>query len=102
MRVCISRAGTVFLWPVPLPTADGRLNSWHQSQRNAAELGENQWTRMRANMGAGSYDITVAPPGVSEPRWPTETFAELLKIAFGNGRLIDRLDHPVLKRLRGE
>ena len=42
----MSRAGAVFLWPVPLLTEDGRRNAWH--------------------------------------------------------RLIDTLDHPVLKRLRGE
>jgi hypothetical protein len=24
----INRQGTVTLWPVPLPTADGRVNEW--------------------------------------------------------------------------
>jgi len=33
--------------------------------------------------------------------WPTESLKELLKIGFRD-RLIDTVDHPVLKRLRGE
>ena len=30
------------------------------------------------------------------------TLGELLKLAFGNGRTIDRADHPVLQELNGE
>jgi hypothetical protein len=102
MLTCINRMGQVFLWPLPLPTADGRVNSWHQSARAAAEEAEKQWCRMAANMGAGAYDIWRAPEGVSDPEWPKHDFRELLRLAFGNGRLIDSVDHPVLKRLRGE
>jgi len=102
MRVCISRPGTVFLWAVPLPTEDGRSNAWHETAREAAELAETKWVRMFSNMGAGCYDVAVAPDGISEPRWPEISFAELLKIAFGRGKLIDDFVHPVIKQLRGE
>ena len=34
-------------------------------------------------------------------RWPEESFTELLKVAF-RGRVVDRADHPVIARLRGE
>jgi hypothetical protein len=101
LRVCISRAGSVFLWPVPLPAADGRENPWHKTARLAAEHAEKDWVRMIANMGAGCYDILVAASGLSEPVWPEATFCELLHVAFGNGRLIDTVDHPVIQRLRG-
>jgi hypothetical protein len=101
LRVCISRAGSIFLWPVPLPTADGRENVWHKTARAAAELAEGNWVRMLANMGAGCYDILVAAPGVSDPVWPEESLRDLLSVAFGNGRLIDTVDHPVIQRLRG-
>jgi hypothetical protein len=101
LRVCITRAGTLFLWAVPLPTADGRENPWHKTARIAVELSEKEWVRMVANMGAGCYDILVAPPGLSEPAWPEASLADLLRVAFGNGRLIDTVDHPVIQRLRG-
>ncbi|MDI9848654.1 hypothetical protein QM467_11365 [Rhodoblastus sp. 17X3] len=102
MRVGITRAGTVFLWPVPLPTPDGRENAWHTTARAAAEFAETKWTRMVANMGAGCYDVTVASADISEPIWSAATFQELLRVAFGNGRLIDSLDHPVVQRLLGK
>lgn len=101
MRLCINRTGSVFLWPVPLPTPDGRENAWHQTARKAAENAEASWIRMGANMGAGCYDVVIAPEGLSDPQWPESTLKDLLQIAFGNGRLIDRADHPVIQRLRG-
>lgn len=102
MRVCISRSGSVFLWPVPLPADDGRSNSWNESARTAVEIAESKWVRMSSNMGAGAYDAAVAPEGVAEPRWPEESFSDLLKLGFGKGKLISSFDHPMLKRLRGE
>ena len=101
LRFCITRAGTAFLWAVPLPTADGRENAWHKTARIAVEHSEREWVRMVANMGAGCYDILVAPPGLSDPVWPEASLADLLRVAFGNGRLIDTIDHPVIQRLRG-
>jgi hypothetical protein len=102
LRLCITRSGVVFLWPVPLPSDDGRRNAWHETARGAVELSETAWVRMSANMGAGCYDVAQAPDGISEPNWPDTSLAELLRIAFGKGLLIDSFDHPVLKRLRGE
>ena len=101
LRLCISRTGTIFLWPVILPTDDGRENPWHQTARAAAEYAEQGWTRMVANMSAGCYDITVATANIPEPEWPEAPFADILRVAFGNGRLIDTMDHPVIQRLQG-
>ena len=101
MRLCINRTGSVFLWPVPLPTPDERENAWHKTAREAAVQAESKWTRMVANMGAGCYDVFIAPEGLSDPQWPEEPLSEFLRIAFGNGRLIDKVDHPVIQRLRG-
>ena len=44
--------------------------------------------------------MTEAADTIPDPEWPTLSFQELLRIAFRD-RLIDRLDHPVIKRLRG-
>jgi hypothetical protein len=101
LRLCITQQGSIFMWPVPLPTAEGRENAWHHTARIAAEHAETNWVRMIANMSAGCYDVKIAPPGMPDPEWPTESLADLLPIAFGNGKLIDSLDHPVIKRLMG-
>jgi hypothetical protein len=101
IRTCITRAGVVFLWAVSVPTPDGRETAWHTSARFAAETSETRWVRMRSNMGAGRYDVIAAPAGLADPVWAEASFAELLKLAFGNGRLIDNPDHPVLRSLKG-
>jgi hypothetical protein len=58
------------------------------------------WVRVKANMSLGANDIYKAEGIISEPEWPTLGFWDLIKIAFRD-HLIDRIDHPVIKRLRG-
>jgi hypothetical protein len=101
LTTTINRQGNVFLWPVLLPSNEGREMAWHSSAREAAERAQSNWVRMVANMGGGYYDIWEADGSVAEPQWPEHTFLQLLKVAFGNGRLIDREDHPVLQQLLG-
>ena len=101
LTTCISRQGVVFLWPVPLPIEDGRELAWHVTAREAAARAETNWVRMVANMSAGCYDIWEASGEIADPNWPDHAFQKLLEVAFGNGRLIDKEDHPVLKQLLG-
>lgn len=101
LTTSINRQGNVFLWPIILPSPEGREMAWHSSARDAAERSQSRWIRMKANMAGGYYDIQVADSSIAEPRWPDHTFQHLLKIAFGNGLLIDREDHPVLQQLLG-
>lgn len=102
LRVCMSRAGTIFIWAVPLPSSDGRENAWHTSCRAAATTAEKLWVRMSANMSAGSYDVRVAPASLPDPIWGDIEFSELLRLAFGNGKLIDSLEHSVIRSLQGQ
>jgi hypothetical protein len=96
----INRQGVVHLWPVRLPTPDGRVMEWHRSAMDAADMAMRRWVRVKANMSLGAYEIVEAATK-AEPEWPAVTFQELLRIAFRD-RLVDRLDHAVIKRLRGE
>ena len=59
-----------------------------------------RWVRVKANMSLGAYEIFEAASTIADPQWPELTFQEFLRIAFRD-RLVDRLDHPVIKRLRG-
>ena len=67
----------------------------------AALEGQSAWVRVTANMTLQAYELLVAPNIPDEPKWPTESMPEILQAAF-RGKYIDSLDHPVLKRLRGE
>jgi hypothetical protein len=90
----------VSLWPVRLPDPSGREMEWHRSAREAAELAMTRWVRCKANRSLGAYEIFEAEACIADPAWPDLTFQEIIRIAFRD-RLINSLDHPVIKRLRG-
>jgi hypothetical protein len=97
----VNRQGTVFFWPVRLPSPDGKNNGWWNTAREAAELAQKSWIRIKSNMNLGGYEIFKADGAIPDPEWPQLGFWDLIKIAFRD-RLIDCIDHPVIKRLRGQ
>jgi hypothetical protein len=96
----INRQGVVFLWPVRLPSSDGKTNAWWTSARMAAEQAMTKWVRVSANQSLGAYEVMTAESCTHEPEWPEQSLQELIRIAFRE-RIIDSIDHPVVKRLRG-
>jgi hypothetical protein len=100
MVPAITRQGTVFIWPIRLPDADGQIDSWSASAMAAADGARGKWTRMCANREARGYDIRTAAIGQT-PIWPEKTLADLLSIAF-KSKVISDAAHPVLRNLRGE
>jgi hypothetical protein len=101
--VAVSRNSPIpFLWPLTLPSSDGRPNRWHESGIEAARLAESQWLRSVADMAAGCYVPFVAAAKLPEPEWPNDlTMNDFLRLAF-QGRFIRDMSHPCLQRLRGE
>ncbi len=97
----INRQGVLFLWPIRLPGADGKIDDWSRSALDAADEAKSRWVRITANMSLGAYDVAVASGQVAEPAWPDITFQEIIKIAFRD-KMISDWNHPVLQRLRGE
>jgi hypothetical protein len=99
----ITRQGVLGLWPVRLPGSDGRQNDWWRTAHEAAEKAMKEWLRIKSNTSLGAYELygrdKKAGP-LPEPEWPTLSFTDMLKIAFRD-RLVDDVDHLVLKRLRG-
>jgi hypothetical protein len=89
-----------FLWPVRLPKADGRTDKYMDGDLMAAKTAESKWTRRFWVQQTKSHKI-LAAEGNGEPIWPNLTFQRLIELAFKD-RYITRLDHPVLKRLRGD
>jgi hypothetical protein len=97
----VNRQNVVALWPIRLPGSDGRLDSWNLSAMEAATLAKALWVRLVPNHSLGAYDVLEAKGVVSEPEWPSESFETILQIAF-KGKFIQDLEHPVLRKLRGE
>ncbi len=89
--------GASLVWPVP--PADGRGGKWNSSHRTGCHSGKSRWTNMAA--GNNQYDIaTVDDP--KEVDWDAmPPFKTILREALAE-RFIDSLDHPLLKKLRGQ
>jgi hypothetical protein len=97
----ITRQGTLFLWPLRIPGEHGRTDNWLTSAKEAATHSVHAWVRVQANMDLGAFEIFEAMGAIPEPEWPRLSMDEIVRIAV-KGRVIDSLDHPVLKKLRGE
>lgn len=96
----VNRQGVLHLWPVKLPGPDGKHNAWHSSAAEAAEIAIKKWVRVGSNMSLGAYEVAEATGDLPDPVWPDLPFPEILKIAFRD-HIINRPDHPLVKRLRG-
>jgi hypothetical protein len=96
----ITRQGVVFIWPLPLPADTGRPTAWFETARSAVELAKTRWIRMSSDLALGAYRVYQAEGQLSDPVWPDKTLGEFLSVAFKD-RIIDKEDHPVVRRLRG-
>jgi hypothetical protein len=99
--VARSRAGALFLWPLRVPEDDSGAAPWAESALEAARQALTHWTRIQWDDGACSYKITLATAPIPEPVWPGASIEQLVQRAFGH-RVIDSLEHIVLRQLRGE
>jgi len=93
--------GHLFLWPILLPSDDGRLNEWSRTASHAAECAKKEWVRVQSNMSIRSYEIWVAKKEYPAPSWPNFGLEEWIRLGFRD-RIIKSTDHPVVRRLRGE
>ena len=84
-----------------MPGPDGKIDAWGRTALEAAKLAQEGWVRVTANMSLGAYEVFKATGDIPEPEWPETPFRELLRVSFKD-KLIDTLDHPVLRKLRGE
>jgi hypothetical protein len=96
----MNRQGVIFLWPVKLPSGDGRHDHWGRSALEAANMAESGWIRISANMGLGAYEVYRAQGDLPDPEWPDISFEEIIRIAFKDNFIKD-FEHPVVRRLRG-
>lgn len=99
--LAINRQNMPFLWPIQMPGSDGKHNEWHASALDSAlNYGTKNWIRVKANMSLGGYEVSVAQGELASPTWPEMTLQEIIRIAFRD-RIIQTLDHPVIRSLRG-
>ena len=97
----VNTLGTPRFWPVRLPVDGKRNNLYHETALEYAQQAMTHWLRVKANLDLGGYEATVALAKLPEPTWPEQPMNELLRLAFRD-HIIDRDDHPIILKLRGE
>jgi hypothetical protein len=102
LYTAVTYAGDPFIWIAKYPTSSNpNFARWPNSMREAIELAMTTWVRVESNTAIGAY-VTIVAEGenLAEPTWPDVPFGKLLATAFA-GRMVDRLDHPLIDNLRG-
>lgn len=97
---CVDYGGEQFLWPVKLPLSSGRGSSWGHSALAAADTATKRWLRLISDMKNQKYRYQVGSEELPAPDWPEKSLNDLMLEAFADS-IIDTLDHPVIRRLRG-
>ena len=100
LRLAVDNAGTPRLIAEPIPGADGRINSWHESMIRAIQVAEDKWVRIESNPDASQYIVIVSRDHQGDPKWPEQTMDELVMECFRD-RIIQSADHPLIRRLEG-
>lgn len=99
--IAVNRQMDPFLWPCREPDEE-RVNEWHTTLQLAAEAAQEQWIRVRANMGVGGYEYYTLGADVvpADPVFPKETLEEMLELSFKDFYIQDA-DHIVVRKLEG-
>ncbi len=98
---CLTRQGSLLLWPVRLPDDSGQTSSWTTSGLAALRAAMRGWIRIVADVVGGEYRIHHPRAPLDPPEWPDLSLHEMLKMAFREG-VIESRNHRELRRLRGE
>lgn len=97
----IDRDGNIRVWPHSL-AAEGQAESWFNSRERVIRTALESWIRFEANSHESRYEIIPAGDQTLIPAWPANLdYVALIKKAVGEYR-VTRLDHPVVKSIRGE
>lgn len=93
--------GQLNLWPLKMesPYSVG-ANAWNVSAFNLAQQAELKWLRIASNIARGQYVGYEPEEAYADPEWPPLSIDELVDIA-SRVNLIDTVDHPHIRRLRG-
>lgn len=94
--------GSPFIIPLPLPDEMGKWNSWHQSLDQVVKAAQTKWVRAIADKSINGYSLMEASGNIVclNPLPTDKCFTDYIELAF-KGKVIDSVDHPVVKQLLG-
>lgn len=82
---------------------NGNINRYHTTRMEIYELAKTRWVRMRANTDGGYHECSYPEDNLPDPIWAEKpvNLEEAIRIAFKDN-ILDSLDHPEMKKLRGK
>ena len=83
LKLAIDRQGEPFPLASTAVPEEVNDNPWNQSQREVADLAEEQWVRLTSNRSVGCYEPIVAQGDIPEPVWPEMSMDEILQSHLG-------------------
>ncbi len=102
LYVWVDRRDNVGVWAVGVPYSDGTNYDAWKSGHKVCERAKTEWVKKRWNRQMGVYDIVTLHPSVEAPKpnFPELTMEEVVERVF-EGRIIDSVDHPIIRELQG-
>lgn len=103
LYVGMTKQGALFVWSVRLPDQEGKQMACHKAGHEAAKKCMASWHRIVWDKETKSYNTIPALNNTDfiEPVWNVP-YMDILRTAFGEEGIIDRPDHPAIKKLLGQ
>ena len=95
----IDRLGNVRVWPIADCVSE-IAERWQRSRVKVIAEAKDRWVRIIANMSESRYDLLAAIDQSLKPKWPEETYREILEKALADC-FITSTDHPVIQAIVG-
>lgn len=81
-----------FVWP-----ADAETDGTEEAIKGASAA----WVKVSWDGTTRSYKFAPVPEKRDDPKWPYESFEQLVEVAF-HGRIIEKADDPLIDEILGE
>lgn len=102
LMLCAIADGPFFVWCVKQPLDPAKAGSMHEAREQAIAHAMKGWVRITWSAKKGIHEcFPYVGPDRVEPDWPDMTFQEIMKVVFGESRMIKDLNHPIVRKLGG-
>lgn len=98
IRQAINLEGDSILWPAPLPHE--KENQIDEAHRQAQFMARHSWIRLEWTGKTYAAREPVDPTVYRDPKWPEESFDELLALGLRENVITDT-DHPLVRVMLG-
>ena len=96
----IDSEGTLFFWPINVVDPSDP-NDWTISQHQAAVRSRDTWIRLLSDRNLSAYIIQLPLGDLPPAKWPKEIDLDVMLEKAFRGKIIDDINHDVIKKLRG-